>query len=64
MDVQISVETTLDDGTKRTHRLGRASRPYRLTQPEAFGLLLEDSKVILRKFKKPCFPIRSRKFAL
>lgn len=52
MDLQISVETTFDDGTKRTHRLERVSRPYRLTQPEAFGLLLEDSKVILRQIQK------------
>lgn len=52
MDVQISVETTFDDGTKRTHQLGRVSRPYRLTQPEAFGLLLEDAKVILRQIQK------------
>lgn len=52
MDVQISVESTFDDGTKRTHQLGRLSRPYRLTQTEAFGLLLEDAKVILRQIQK------------
>lgn len=52
MNVQISVETAFDDGTKRTHRLGRVSRPYRLTQPEALGLLLEGAKVILRQIQK------------
>jgi len=26
MDVRISMETTFDDGTKRTHQLGRLSR--------------------------------------
>jgi len=52
MDVQISVETTSGDGTKRTHRLGRVSRPYRLTQSEALRLLLEDAKVILRQIQK------------
>ena len=52
MDVQISMETTFDDGTKRTHQLGRLSRPYRLTQQEGLGLLLEDAKAILRHIQK------------
>ena len=52
MGVQISVEMTFDDGTKRTHRFGRVSRPYRLTLPAALGLLLEDAKVILRQVQE------------
>jgi len=52
MDVGISMETTFDDGTKRTHQLGRLSRPYRLTQKEGLGLLLEDAKAILGQIQK------------
>ncbi len=52
MDVRISMETTFDDGTKRTHQLGRLSRPYRLTQKEGLGLLLEDAKAILGQIQK------------
>ncbi len=52
MDVRISMETTFDDGTKRTHQLGRLARPYRLTQNEGLGLLLEDAKAILGKIQQ------------
>lgn len=47
MDVQIIVETTFENGTTKTRRLGRLSRPFRSTQPEGFGLLLEDAKSML-----------------
>lgn len=47
MDVRIIVETTFENGTTKRHHLGRLSRPYRRTQPERFGLLLEDAKTIL-----------------
>ncbi len=47
MDVRIIVETTFENGTTKKHRLGRLSRPFRHTQPEGFGLLLEDAKMIL-----------------
>ena len=47
MDVRIIVETTFENGTTKRHRLGRLSRPFRRTQPEGFGLLLEDAKTIL-----------------
>lgn len=47
MDVRIIVETTFENGKTRTRRLGRLSRPFRSTQPEGFGLLLEDAKSIL-----------------
>lgn len=47
MDVRIIVETTFENGTRRTRRLGRFSRPFRSTQPEGFGLLLEDAKSML-----------------
>lgn len=52
MDVQISMETTFDGGTRRTHRLGDLSRPCRSTRPEALGLLLEDAKAILSQIQK------------
>lgn len=44
MDVRIIVETTFEKGTTKTRRLGRLSRPFRSTQPEGFGLLLEDAR--------------------
>ena len=47
MDVRIIVETTFENGTTKTRRLGRLSRPFRSTQPEGFGLLLEDAKSML-----------------
>lgn len=47
MDVRIIVETTFENGTTKTHRLGRISRPFRQTKPEGFGLLLEDAKTML-----------------
>ena len=47
MEVRIIVETTFENGTTKRHRLGRLSRPFRRTQPEGFGLLLEDAKTIL-----------------
>lgn len=52
MDVQISMETTFDDGTRRTHRLGDLSRPYRLTNSEALGLLLSDAKAIITQIQR------------
>jgi len=47
MDVRIIVETTFENGTTKTRRLGRLSRPFRGTQPAGFGLLLEDAKTML-----------------
>tara|TARA_R110000850_G_scaffold246226_3_gene371118 strand:+ start:2565 stop:3932 length:1368 start_codon:yes stop_codon:yes gene_type:complete len=47
MDVRIIVETTFENGTTKTRRVGRLSRPFRSTQPEGFGLLLEDAKSML-----------------
>ena len=47
MDVRTIIETTFENGTTRTRRLGRFSRPFRSTQPEGFGLLLEDAKSML-----------------
>jgi hypothetical protein len=46
MDVWILVETTFDNGEKRTHRLDSISRPFRVTCPDGIGLLLEDGKNI------------------
>lgn len=40
MGVQISMETNFDDRGKRTHQLGRLSRPCQLTQKEGLDLLL------------------------
>lgn len=47
MDVRIIVETTFENGTTRKRHLGRFSRPFRSTQPEGFGMLLEDAKSML-----------------
>lgn len=47
MDVRIIVETTFENGMTRKRHLGRFSRPFRSTQPEGFGLLLEDAKSML-----------------
>ena len=47
MDVRIIVETTFENGTTKKRHLGRLSRPFRSTQPEGFGLLLEDAKSML-----------------
>lgn len=47
MDVRIIVETTFENGKTGTGCLGRLSRPFRNTQPEGFGLLLEDAMSIL-----------------
>ena len=47
MEVRIIVETTFENGTTKRRRLGCVSRPFRRTQPEGFGLLLEDAKTIL-----------------
>ncbi len=47
MDLRIIVETTFENGTTKTHRLGGLSRPFRRTQPEGFGLFLKDAKAIL-----------------
>ena len=52
MDVRIVVETTFENGTTKTRRLGRLSRPFRSTQPEGFGLLLEDAKSMLWKLQQ------------
>jgi hypothetical protein len=52
MDVRIIVETTFENGTTKTWRLGRLSRPVRSTQPEGFGLLLEDAKSMLWKLQQ------------
>ena len=52
MDVEIIVETSFENGTKRSHRRGRLSRPHRHVQPEGFGLLLEDAKTILGHLQK------------
>ncbi len=52
MDVRIMVETTFDNGEKRTHQLDTISRPYRVTYPEGFGLRLEDGKKIVGQIQK------------
>ncbi|WP_104017563.1 ISKra4 family transposase [Roseovarius nitratireducens] len=47
MEVRIIIETTFENGTTKVRRLGCLSHPFRRTQPEGFGLLLEDAKTIL-----------------
>ena len=51
MDVRIIVETTFENGTTKRHPLGRLSRPFRRTQPQRFGLFLEDAKTILAQLQ-------------
>jgi len=52
MDVRITVETTFDNGEKRTHQLDGISRPYRVTCPEGFGLRLEDGKRVVEQIQR------------
>lgn len=52
MDVRITIETTFENGITKRHHLGRLSRPSRRSQPEGFGLLLEDAKTILGRLQK------------
>jgi hypothetical protein len=52
MDVRIIVETTFENGTTKTLSLGRLSRQFGSTQPEGFGLLLEDAKSMLWQLQK------------
>ena len=52
MDVRSTVETTFDNGEKRTHQLDTISRPYRVTCPGGFGLRLEDGKKIVGQIQK------------
>lgn len=52
MDMQITVETTFENGDKRTHCLGLLSQPSLASDPEAFGLRLEDAKSILGQIEK------------
>lgn len=47
MDVRITVETSFENGKKRSHSLGHFSRSIRQAQPESFGLLLEDARTLL-----------------
>jgi hypothetical protein len=52
MDIRITVETTIENGEKRIHQLDGISRPYRVTCPEGFGLLLEDGKRIVEQIQR------------
>jgi hypothetical protein len=52
MDVRITVETTFDNGEKRTHQLDGISRPYQETCPDGIGLRLEDGKRIIEQIQR------------
>ena len=52
MDVRITVETTFNNGEKRTHQLDGISRPYRVTCPEGVGLRLEDGKRVVEQIQR------------
>ena len=52
MDVWITVETTFENGEKRIHQFDGISRPYRVTCPDGFGLLLEGGKRIVEQFQR------------
>jgi hypothetical protein len=47
MDVRITIETTFDNGEKRTHQLEGISRPYRVTWvlSQSFRLAEEQSSL-------------------
>ena len=51
MDVRITIETTFENGEKRTHQLDGISRPYRVTCPDGIGLRLEDGKRIIEQIQ-------------
>jgi hypothetical protein len=53
MDFRITVETTVDNGEKRTHQVEGISRPYRVTCPEGFGLCVEDGKRVVEQIQRP-----------
>ena len=52
MDVRITIETTFDNGEKRTHQFDGISRPYRVTCPDGIGLRLEDGMRILEQIQR------------
>ena len=52
MDVRITIETTFDNGEKRTHQLDGISRPYRVTCPDGIGLRLEDGKRVVEQIQR------------
>lgn len=52
MEVRITVETTFDNGDKRTHQLDGVSRAYRVTCPDGIGLRLEDRKKIFEQIRR------------
>ena len=52
MDVRITIETTFDNGEKRTHQLVSISRPYRVTCPDGIGLRLEEGKRIVEQIQR------------
>jgi hypothetical protein len=52
MDVRITIETTFDNGEKRTHQLEGISRLYRVTCPDGIGLRLEDGKRIVKQIQR------------
>jgi len=52
MDVRIAVETTFENGEKRTHQLDGMSRLNRVSSPEGFGLLLEEGKRIVEQIQR------------
>lgn len=44
MDIRITIETTFDNGEKRTHQLDGISRPYRVTGPDGIGLPISSDR--------------------
>lgn len=52
MVVQIAIETTFDNGERRTHQLDGISRPYRVTCPEGFGLRLVNGKRVIEQIQR------------
>ena len=52
MDVWIAIETTFENGEKRTHQLDGVSRPYRVTRPDGIGLRLEDGKRVVEQIQR------------
>ena len=52
MDIRITIETTFDNGEKRTHQLEGIPRPYRVTCPDGIGLRLEDGRRIVEQIQR------------
>jgi len=61
MDVRITIETTFDNGEKRTHQLDSISRPYRVTCQRGSGCASKMGRGSSNKSRGQSFATRSRR---